>query len=99
MKKVTIDSFLDKLIAESGYREATQDIKDELRKDLKLKLDEFIVTRTVAEFSEKDLDAFEKLLEKNGSPEELKQFSMEHIPDYQSFITSTLLTFRQAYLS
>jgi ribosomal protein S24E len=98
MKKVTIDSFLNKLIAQRGYSEATQDIKDELHKDLKTKLDEFIVTRTVAEFSEKDFDTFDKLLDENKSPEELTQFAKEHILDYQTFITSTLLQFQDAFL-
>lgn len=99
MKKVTIDSFVNKLIDQRGYAEATQDIKDELHRDLKTKLDEFIVTRTVAEFSEKEFDEFEKLLDENKSREELTQFAMKHIPDYQTFITSTLLQFQNAFLS
>jgi hypothetical protein len=99
MKKVTIDSFLDKLIDQRGYAEATQDVKDLMHKDLKTKLDEFIVTRTVAEFSDNDLDEFEKLLDENKSTEELTQFATNHIPDYQSFITSTLVQFQDAFLA
>ena len=99
MSDITIDTFVTKLINERGYSDAPETIKDELHKDLKTRLDEFIVTKTVAEFSEKELDEFEKLLEDNKSSEELKEFAMKHITDYQTFITSTLLTFQDAYLS
>src|SRR5579863_5815635 len=99
MQKSILDNFIYKLIDERGYKDALPEIKDEMHKGLKEKLDEFIMTRVVATFSDNDVREFEKLLDEEKSPEELKQFSMQHIPDYDNFMTSTLLLFQDAYLS
>ena len=99
MHKSELDKFIYKLIDERGYKDAPQEIKDEMHKGLKEKLDEFIMTRVVATFTDEEVKEFEKLLDEDKSPEELKQFTIQHIADYDTFMTSTLLLFRDAYLS
>lgn len=99
MAKNNIDTFIDNLIDQRGYEEAPQGIKEKLHENLKTQLDEFVMTRTVSEFSNEEVKEFEKLLDEDKSPDELKQFAVEHIPNYQTFMTSTLLLFQDAYLT
>jgi hypothetical protein len=99
MQKGHLDSFINNLIDQRGYRDAPHAIKDQLHKDLKGRLDQFILTRMIAAFSSDEVDTYEKLLDEGSSQEALKQFAKEHIPDYQTFMTSTLLLFQDAYYS
>jgi uncharacterized protein DUF5663 len=98
MAKNNLDTFITNLIDQRGYEEAPQEIKEQLSKDLKARLDKFVVSRTVAEFADKEVDEFEKMLDEDKPTEELTQFAKSHIPDYQTFMTTTLLLFRDAYL-
>jgi len=100
MSKSAIDTFLEDLLDQQGYEDAPEKIRKELREDLQARLDEFIMTKTISAFSLQELEEFEKLLDaEDTKPEELKQFAMEHIPDYDTFMTATLLMFRDAYLT
>ncbi len=99
MSKKSLDTFIDNLIDQRGYSDAPQEIKEKLHTDLKVRLDEFVMTRTVSEFSSEEVKEFEKLLDENKPTEELKQFAKDHIADYTTFMTSTLLTFQDAYLT
>ena len=99
MKKTNLDSFIDKLIDERGYADAPQEIKDQLHQDIKSRLDTFVVSTMIARFSPEEVTEYEKMLDEEKSTDELKKFAMDHIPDYQTFMTSTLLTFSNAYLS
>jgi hypothetical protein len=99
MAKSQIDTFIDNLIDRRGYDEAPQEIKEQLHEDLKRKLDEYVMTKTIAEFSPAEVAEFEKLLDEDKPAEDLKKFAVQHIPDYQTFMTSTLVAFQEAYLS
>jgi Arc/MetJ-type ribon-helix-helix transcriptional regulator len=92
-------SFIDILIDQRGYADASDDVREQLRSDLKQRLDEFVMTKTVSAFSKEELQEFERLFEENKPISELTEFVVEHIPDYHSFMTGTLVSFRDAYLS
>jgi|SRR6185369_1686810 len=95
----TVDTFINTLIDQRGYQDAAPEIREEIYKDLKLRIDEFIMTRTVAQFTDEELTAYETLLDEGKSPEELRQFAVDHIPDYSDFLTGTMLSFQDSYLS
>lgn len=94
-----LDTFITNLIDKRGYQESSAAIREKIHQQLKQQLDEFIMTRIVAEFSEEELQTFEKMLEEKKSPQELWQFASDHIPNFSNFLTGTLLTFEDTYLS
>lgn len=98
-QQTNIDTFLTTLIDQRGYANETPEIKNAIHKDLKQRLDTFLITNIVSSLSEEDLASFEKLLETEAPVDQLKQFAADHIPDYTTFLTSALLTFQDAYLS
>lgn len=97
--QVTIDTFIETLIEQRGYADAPEETLAELRKDIRSRLDEFLVTRIVSQLSNDEVALFEKLIDEGKSSEQLRAFASEHIADYQTFITGTLLTFQDAYLT
>jgi uncharacterized protein DUF5663 len=99
MKKPYIDTYITNLINKRGYEDAPDAVKKQISDDLKTKLDEFIIRKILTQFSDAETAEFEKLLDEGKSIEELRGYASDHIPDYQTFMTSTLLLFQEAYLS
>lgn len=98
-QQTNIDTYVTTLIDQKGYANETPEIKDAIHKDLKQRLDTFLVTCIVSSLSKEDLASFEKLLETDAAPNQIRQFAADHITDYTTFLTSSLLTFQDAYLS
>jgi len=89
--------YADKLIEERKFPDLTPEVKEELRKDILRRLDDFLAARIIAALSDEDVLVFEKML-KEGKPEtEVQKFVCEHVPDFVNFLTNTLLEFRGVY--
>jgi hypothetical protein len=93
-----VDTLIEQKFAEHKT-EITNEVREELRKDLFLRLDNFVIARILEALSEKDLFSFEKLVKEGKSREELRQFAAKHIPDFTNFLTDAFLEFRMVYLS
>ncbi len=93
-----LDKYIEDLIDQKNYPDITQEVRDELKKDITLRLNDFIMARVIAAFSDDDVLEFEKLLKANAPQEELQQFTATHIPEFETFLTSVLLEFRDVYL-
>lgn len=94
--------FVDDLINQkfTGHEEeVTPEVRDELRMDLMTSLDEFIMSKMIAEFSEEDLATFENMMKEGKTREELQQFASSRIPDFTDFATDVFLEFRDVYLN
>lgn len=94
-----VETFITELIEKKGFSNLTQEQHGEIALDIQKRLDEFIMTRTLAQFSEEEIAEFNQLLSGKKSRAELQQFAMGHITDYQTFMTNTLLAFQESYLS
>src|SRR5476651_242726 len=99
MSQNYLNRFMGDLLDRSGYEKAPREVKDQLQKDLKERLDRFVLTRIISQFSKEELEEYETLLDENKSTEELTEFAKNHISDYKTFMTSTILLFQDAYLS
>lgn len=90
--------FVDKLIEERGFPDLTPEVADELKRDLLVRIDDFITARIIAAFSDEDVKIFEQMLKDQRPQDEVQQFVSTHIPDYLNFLTNVLLEFRGVYL-
>lgn len=90
--------FVDKLIEEKGFLDLTPEVREELKKDLLLRIDSFIAARVIAALSDTDVLTFEQMLKDKKPQEEVQKFVESHVPDYMNFLTNVLLEFRGVYL-
>lgn len=90
--------YVDKLIEEKGFPDITPEIREEIKKDVLRRLDDFIAARIIAGLSDEDVNTFEQML-KDAKPEpEIQKFVTEHITDFVEFLTNVLVEFRGVYL-
>jgi len=92
-----IDDLIDQKFA-NHQTEITPEVREELKKDLIRRLDDFVMAKIIAAFSDEDVAAFETLLKEGKSREELQQFAEGHIPDFTNFVTDAFLEFQTVYL-
>lgn len=93
-----LDLYIDNLIDQKGYPDLTPEVREELRNDIRVRLNDFIMARVIAAFSDEDVAAFEELLKQNKTQAELQQFAADHIPNFTDFLTDVLLEFQGVYL-
>lgn len=94
----SIEAFVDKLIEEKGFVDLLPEVRDQLKKDILQRLDDFITARIIAALSDQDIVIFENMLKEGKPQEEIQQFTSTHIADFADFLTNVLLEFRGVYL-
>jgi len=99
MAQKHIHTFIEELIEEKGFKDLTHKMREEMTQDIKKSLDEFVIVRSLAQFSEEETQQFNQMLNEKKSGSELQQFITEHISDYETFLSETIIAFREAYLS
>lgn len=95
---VARDSFVEGLIEESNYTDLTPEVHREIKNDLYKRLDDFILAKMIAAFSDEDLKKYEDLIDMKVPNEELQDFGPAHITDFPTFLTNVFLDFRSIYL-
>ncbi len=99
MDQQNINQYIDDLIDKKNYPDMDDSVREELRKDLQIRLNDFIMARVIAAFSDEDVTEFENLLKQNTSQAELQQFAVDHIANFTEFMTDVLIEFQGVYLS
>lgn len=97
----SVNTFLFDLIQEKHGTSLAEDTKEEMFNDLKPRLDEWITLKSMTEIAQSspaDLETLQTMTEENKSTEEIQAFIKAKIPDITTFLTKTLLSFRQSYL-
>src|SRR3989338_3664997 len=97
-QKKSFESFVEQLIEERSFPDLTPEVRVELKKDLINRLDSFIAAKVIVALSDEDVLIFEQMLKDNKPMEELQKFTVEHVPDFTTFLTNVLLEFRGVYL-
>lgn len=97
-QKQAYETYIEQLIEERGFPDLTAEVKEELKKDLVNRLDSFIGAKVIATLSDEDVLKFEQLLKDGKSREEIQKFTVEHVPDFTTFLTNVLMEFRMVYL-
>lgn len=93
-----ISKFIDKLIEEKGFVNLLDEVREEMKKDLASRLDEFIAARIITALSDENVLVFEEMLKSQKEKAEVQKFISEHIPDFLNYLTNILLEFRAVYL-
>lgn len=96
--KQPLEQFIEGLIDERKYPDLLPEAKEEMKKDLLIRLDDFIAARIIAALSDTDVLAYEKLLQEKKPEEEVQQFVSSKIPDFVNFLSAAMLEFRAVYL-
>jgi Mg/Co/Ni transporter MgtE len=94
---VFVNTLIDQKFADHKA-ELTDEVREELKKDIAKRLDEFVMARIIAALSDEDVKQLENLLKEDKSQAELQKFATEHIPDFTTFLTNAFLEFQSVYL-
>lgn len=97
----SLELFLTDLIKDKYGKDIQTYLLEEFKQDLLPRLTKWITLQTmteVAKHSEGDLQKLQKMTEEDKPASEVQAFIQSIIPDSTSFITKTLLAFRQTYL-
>lgn len=94
-----IDAFLDEILKEQGQADLPTDVYQELKNDLRDRLNNLLIARFTAALSDTQIDEFSSLLDTNPSDEQIQEFFTKHIEKTDEVVAQTLLDFRNTYLS
>lgn len=95
----SLEQFVDQLIKEKNFpKDLDEAVKKQIKKDLMFRLNDYINAKLVAALPEKEVEEFEKLLEKKASQEEVQKFFQDKIPNLSTFLSQVFLDFRKTYL-
>lgn len=98
MQNQAISGFVDQLIEEKDFPDLTDEARVEIKRDLMVRIDDFLAARIIAKLSESQVVTFEKMLQEKKSESEVQEFVSKSIPDFTNFLTQSLLEFKQVYL-
>lgn len=96
--QTAIGKFIDTLIEEKGFTAISEEVRNEIKKDLTIRLDDFIAARVISALTDTDVATFEEMLKAQKSNEDVQKFVADHIPDFINFLTNVLIEFRGVYL-
>lgn len=92
--------FVDRLVEEKKYPEnLEQGVIDQIKADLLSRVEERVNMVIISNLSEKKLEEFNELMDKNVSDEEMQKFCSDSIPGLAQLIATELIIFRQTYHS
>lgn len=94
----TIDQFVERLVEEKGFSNLETDVLEQIKKDLKGRVEDRINASILEHLPPSQLEEFEKLLD-NASQQEIQAFCERHIPDLPAIIANAFMGFRQLYLN
>lgn len=95
----SLEEFVTSLIQEKNFpQDLNQEVKDQIKKDLMTRLNDFLNAKLIASLPEKDIPEFEKILDEKPDLEKIQKFFSEKIPNFSSFLTQIFLEFRKTYL-
>lgn len=98
MDKQAIERFVEQLIKDKNFPDISPEVREELKKDLLIRVDDFIAAKVISTLSDENVDKFEEMLKTGKSEGEIQAFVAEYVPDFTNFLTQTLLEFRNVYM-
>jgi len=93
-----IRQYLDGILTDAGMKTLDEGSREEMIKELFVRLDSYITSVIVDKLPEEHLDAFIKLNEQKKSMKEIEEFLKEKMPDSQEVFVRAFADFRDLYL-
>ncbi len=93
-----IHAFLDGLLVDAGMTTLDGDTREEMIKELFVRLDHYITTVLIEKLPPENLDEFMKLNEEKKPMNEIQKYLMAKLPNAQEVFTNAFADFRDLYL-
>lgn len=93
-----VRTFLEGLLQDAGMTFTDNEMKEEMVKELYVRLDNYIASAVVDYLPKEHFDTFIKMNEEKKSKQEIENFLKEKIPDAQNVFTKAFSDFRAMYL-
>lgn len=95
---VVLNEFVDRLVQEKGIAEQDEEINNQIKEDLKSRIEDRVNAAIVAHLPPEKLTEFERVL-REETAEQAKKFCEAHIPNLMDVMAEAMLGFRQTYLA
>lgn len=92
-----IDWLIDEKFIDNKV-DITEGVRDELRKDLVIQIDNFVMARSLAKFSNEEVAEFEKLIKEGKTREDMRKYASEQVDHFSDLVTDALVAFQTIYL-
>lgn len=93
-----IENFLQKLLEEAGMDTVSSEVKEQMLKDLRLRLNDRLFGAVIANLTDEKLTEFRQITEKKVPEEELQKFIDANISNAQEVFAQAMADFRKDYL-
>jgi len=94
-----VEQFINQLVVEAGMnKDLEEGVFDQLKKDLKERLENRINAIMLSQIPENKLAEFEKLLD-GGDENATQAFCSDNIPNLAELIAAEFLSFRKRYIA
>lgn len=93
-----IRSYLEGILADANMQALDDDLKEEMIKELYVRLDNYITSVLVDNLPEEHMDEFVKLNDSLKDKAEIEAFLKEKIPNVEKVFTDAFIAFRDLYL-
>jgi len=90
--------YLEGLLEDAGITPVDELMKEELLKEIYVRLDNYLATVILDNMPTEHLDTFIKMNEEKKSKEEMETFFKEKVPNYKEILTKAFAGFRDLYL-
>lgn len=93
-----IHAFLDGLLTDAGMTTLDDDTREEMIKELFVRLDHYITTVIIEKLPPENLDEFMKLNEEKKPMSEIQKYLMAKMPNTEEVFATAFADFRDLYL-
>lgn len=93
-----IRTFLEGLLQDAGMTTLDAEMKEEMVKELYVRLDNFITTAIMDNLPPEKLEEFTKMAEEKKTMSEMQDYLRTNIPKAEDVFAKALLEFRDLYL-
>lgn len=93
-----IHTFLDGLLTDAGITTLDNDTREEMIKELFVRLDHYITTVLIEKLPPENLDEFMKLNEEKKPMSEIQKYLMSKMPNAAEIFATAFAEFRDLYL-
>ena len=94
-----IRSFLESLLKDTNMRTVDDEVREEMIKELYIRLDDFLTNAIIEHLPEEHLDDFITMNEQGKPMAEMQQFLIEKMPGASQVFATAFDDFRSLYLS
>lgn len=93
----SLTDFINKLLEEKGFKDADEDVMEELRADLAERVQNRVNLSLVKSLPVEKLEEANELMD-SADDEAMQAFFAKHIPNLDQVIAGELIAFRSTYL-